>query len=122
MRSTFRLALALVLALAGTAAPPPGPRAAVAQAADRQAEDLDRGLISVRSGTGNYVGWRLLGTDPPGTTFNLYRGTARVATVTNSTNHWDEGAPAGVSYTVRPVVDGVEGAPSGPRCASATDT
>ncbi|SFO20416.1 hypothetical protein SAMN04489713_104496 [Actinomadura madurae] len=112
MRSTFRLALALVLALAGTAAPPPGPRAAVAQAAARQAEDLDRGLISVRSGNGNYVGWRLLGTDPPGTTFNLYRGTARVATVTNSTNYRDEGAPAGASYTVRPVVDGVEGAPS----------
>ncbi|MEO3823318.1 rhamnogalacturonan lyase [Actinomadura sp. B10D3] len=96
--------------------PPLGPPAAraeaVAQAAARQAEDLDRGLISVRSGNGNHVGWRLLGTDPPATTFNLYRGTARVATVTNSTNFWDEGAPADASYTVRPVVDGVEGAPS----------
>jgi hypothetical protein len=81
-------------------------------AATRQAEDLDRGLISVRSGNGNYVGWRLLGTDPPGTTFTLYRGTTRVATVTGSTNHWDEGAPADASYTVRPVVNGVEGASS----------
>src|SRR5690606_3100026 len=30
----------------------------------RQAERLDRGLISVRSGNGNLVSWRLLGSDP----------------------------------------------------------
>ncbi|KAB2352303.1 rhamnogalacturonan lyase [Actinomadura rudentiformis] len=83
-------------------------------AAARQVEDLDRGLISVRSGTGNYVGWRLLGTDAAGTTFNLYRGSARVASVTGSTNYFDAGAPADAAYTVRPVVNGAEGAASEP--------
>ncbi|MFG2085461.1 MULTISPECIES: rhamnogalacturonan lyase [unclassified Spirillospora] len=83
-------------------------------AAARQAERLDRGLISVRSGGGNYIGWRLLGTDPPGTVFALYRGTDRIATVTGSTNHWDEGAQAGASYTVRPIVNGTEGQSSEP--------
>ncbi|MEU6037630.1 rhamnogalacturonan lyase [Actinomadura sp. NPDC047616] len=83
-------------------------RAAVA----RQVEDLDRGLISVRSGNGNYVGWRLLGTDPAETTFNLYRGSARIASVTGSTNYYDAGAAADATYTVRPVVNGAEGAAS----------
>jgi rhamnogalacturonan endolyase len=115
VRSTLRLAFALTLA--GTAAlplggPPLGGPPTAAHAAARQAEDLDRGLISVRSGSGNYVGWRLLGTDPSGTTFNLYRGTTRVAAVTGSTNYWDEGAPADASYTVRPVVNGAEGTAS----------
>lgn len=77
-------------------------------------EDLDRGLVSVRSGTGNYVGWRLLGTDPPNVAFNLYRGSTRVnaSPITGSTNLLDGGAPAGASYTVRAVVGGVERAPS----------
>ncbi|TDD88931.1 rhamnogalacturonan lyase [Actinomadura darangshiensis] len=93
------------------AVPRPVPVAHRAAAA-RQVEALDRGLISVRSGNGNYVGWRLLGTDPSGTTFALYRGSTRVATVTGSTNYWDEGAPADASYTVRPIVNGGEGAAS----------
>ena len=33
----------------------------------RQVEKLDRGLISVRSGSGNLVSWRLLGTEPAST-------------------------------------------------------
>lgn len=90
----------------------PAYRPAALAAAARQAEDLDRGLISVRSGSGNYVGWRMLGTDPPGTTYNLYRGSTRVASVTNSTNHFDAGAAADATYTVRPVVNGTEQAAS----------
>ncbi|WUE13163.1 rhamnogalacturonan lyase [Nonomuraea sp. NBC_00507] len=76
-------------------------------------EDLDRGLISVRSGSGNLVSWRLLGTDPDGVSFNLYRGSTRVATgLTTSTNYLDNGAAAEASYTVRAVVGGVEQAAS----------
>ncbi|WP_084958086.1 CBM35 domain-containing protein [Thermoactinospora rubra] len=80
----------------------------------RQVEDLDRGLISVRSGTGNLVSWRLLATDPDNVSFNVYRGSTRIATVTNSTNHLDSGAAADASYTVRAVVNGVEQAASEP--------
>ncbi|MEV0660358.1 rhamnogalacturonan lyase [Spirillospora sp. NPDC050365] len=92
----------------------PGVPHAAHAAVARQVEDLDRGLISVRSGDGNYVGWRLLGTDPPTTAFALYRGATRVATVTGSTNYRDQGAPADASYTVRPIVNGGEGTSSEP--------
>ncbi|GLZ13354.1 rhamnogalacturonan lyase [Actinomadura sp. NBRC 104425] len=98
-------AAATAVAVPGGTEVRPDPRAAAA----RQVEDLDRGLISVRSGNGNYVGWRLLGTDPVETTFNLYRGSTRIATVTDSTNYYDAGAAADATYTVRPVVNGVEG-------------
>ncbi|WP_416906175.1 rhamnogalacturonan lyase [Micromonospora echinospora] len=82
----------------------------------KQVEDLDRGLISVRSGTGNLVSWRLLGTETSGVSFNLYRGGTKVngTPITGATNHLDSGAAAGATYTVRAVVDGVEQPPSAP--------
>ncbi|WP_396448179.1 rhamnogalacturonan lyase [Actinomadura sp.] len=110
----LRHLLPLAVAAAAAAALPATAPVPATAAAARQAEDLDRGLISVRSGNGNYVGWRLLGTDPAGTTFALYRGSSRIATVTDSTNYWDQGAPADASYTVRPIVNGGEGASSEP--------
>lgn len=81
----------------------------------RQVEDLDRGLISVRSGNGNLVSWRWLGDDPANVGFHVYRGSTRVtdSPVTGSTNFYDPGAPAGATYTVRAVVDGVEQPASG---------
>jgi len=87
--------------------PPPGAK---------QMEDLDRGLISVRSGNGNLVSWRLLGTETSGVAFNLYRGTTRVnaTPITGATNYLDVGAPAGASYTVRAVVNGTEQPASAP--------
>jgi rhamnogalacturonan endolyase len=89
-----------------TSSPPPGNA--------KQVERLNRGLISVRSGSGNHVGWRLLGTDPAGVAFNVYRGSTRVnsSPITNSTNLFDSGAAAGSSYAVRAVVNGVEQAAS----------
>ncbi|MFP8960799.1 RICIN domain-containing protein [Streptomyces nanhaiensis] len=82
----------------------------------KQMEDLNRGLVSVRSGTGNLVSWRLLGTESRDTAFNLYRGGTKVnsSPVTGSTNHLDAGAPADASYTVRAVVNGAEQAASAP--------
>ncbi|MGP3967795.1 rhamnogalacturonan lyase family protein [Streptomyces sp. 6N223] len=79
-----------------------------------QMEDLNRGLVSVRSGSGNLVSWRLLGTESYDTAFNVYRNGTKVnaAPITNSTNYLDNGAAADASYTVRAVVDGVEQAPS----------
>jgi hypothetical protein len=73
-------------------------------------ERLDRGLISVRSGTGNFVSWRLLAGDPDGIAFNVYRGGRKVNStpVTGATSIRDAGAPADAVYTVRPVVGGAE--------------
>lgn len=79
-----------------------------------QAEDLDRGLISVRSGSGNLVQWRLLGTESASTGFNLYRGGTKVnaSPLTGATSYLDAGASSSASYTVRAVVNGAEQAAS----------
>jgi rhamnogalacturonan endolyase len=92
-------------AVAQAAETPAAPAAAVATA-----DNLNRGLVSIRTSTGNYLSWRLLRSDPAGTAFNLYRGTVKVnaAPITAGTNYTDAGAPAGASYTVKPVSNGVE--------------
>ncbi|MCA2216657.1 rhamnogalacturonan lyase family protein [Jidongwangia harbinensis] len=96
--------------------PPPSEPPTPPSGSGRQLEDLNRGLVSVRSGAGNLLSWRLLGTEPATIGFNVYRGATRVnsAPITNSTNLLDDGAPADASYTVRAVVDGVEQVPSEP--------
>ena len=77
------------------------------QPTGKQMEDLNRGLISVRSGTGNFVSWRMLGTEPSSVTYRLYRGSTLVTTQ-SATNYFDSGAAQGVAYTVRAVINGVE--------------
>ncbi|MEV0650535.1 RICIN domain-containing protein [Phytomonospora sp. NPDC050363] len=76
----------------------------------RQLEALDRGVVSVRSGSGNLVTWRLLASDPSGVAFNVYRAGTKVnsSPLTGATNLLDSGAAAGAAYTVRAVVGGVE--------------
>ncbi|MER7572148.1 rhamnogalacturonan lyase [Streptomyces sp. NPDC126514] len=80
----------------------------------RQVEALDRGVVSVHTGSGNLVSWRWLGTDPDTVSFNLYRAGTKVnaTPVTGSTNYFHPGAPAHADYTVRAVVGGVEQADS----------
>ncbi|MFD8496711.1 rhamnogalacturonan lyase [Amycolatopsis sp. NPDC059657] len=77
--------------------------------ASSSAERLDRGLISVHTGQGNFLTWRQLAGDAPGTAFNLYRdGTRVTSNPVTLTNFEDHGAPANARYVVRPVVNGVE--------------
>ncbi|RKE21753.1 cellulose binding domain-containing protein [Streptomyces sp. TLI_171] len=80
----------------------------------RQVEKLDRGVVSVRSGSANLVSWRWLATDPDGVAFNVYRDGTRLnsAPLTGATDYLDSGAAAGASYTVRAVVNGTEQAAS----------
>ncbi|NQT82837.1 hypothetical protein HQ563_07435, partial [bacterium] len=67
--------------------------------AQRQMEKLGRGLVAINQGGGKvYVGWRLLGTDPDNTAFNLYRSTGggdpiklNDQPITDSTNFVDNG-------------------------------
>jgi hypothetical protein len=90
-----------------TTGPPPS-------GSGKQVEDLNRGVVAVRSGSANLVSWRLLGTEAASTGFNVYRAGTKVnpAPITNSTNYLDSGAAAGAAYTVRAVVNGVEQADS----------
>ena len=83
--------------------------------AQRQMENLGRGMVAMRTGTSSvYVGWRLLGTDPSDTKFNLYRVTGGVtnlvaASVTISCNSVDNGAAqaSAHSWFVQPILNGV---------------
>ncbi|WP_394429068.1 rhamnogalacturonan lyase [Streptomyces sp. SGAir0957] len=90
----------------------PGDNAAAATA--RQAEKLDRGLVSVHTDAGNLISWRWLGTDPDTVSFNVYRAGTKVNStpVTGSTNYFHSGAPNSADYTVRAVVNGTEQADS----------
>src|SRR5688572_21815205 len=94
----------------------------VAAHAQFQMERLSRGVVAVRTGSSQvYVGWRLFGNDPAGTSFNLYRSSNGGAAMllngtpmTTSTNFVDTAAPTSQSntYFVRPVVGGIEQASS----------
>ena len=98
--------MAGLLAAAGLVAAGQTSHAATA----RQAEALDRGVVSVHTDSGNLVSWRWLGTDPDSVSFNVYRAGTKVnaSPVTGSTNYFHTGAPATADYTVRAVVDGTE--------------
>jgi rhamnogalacturonan endolyase len=71
---------------------------------------LSRGLISIRTAEGNFVSWRLLESDPASVAFDVYRGRVKVTTtpITTATSMLDVGAPAGATYSVRPVADGAQ--------------
>ena len=82
--------------------------------AARYMEKLDRGVVAVRTGTNNvYVGWRMFATDPSTIAFNVYRSGVKVnaTPITTSTNYNDATTATG-TYTVRPVIGGVEQADS----------
>lgn len=88
----------------------------------RQMEDLNRGMIAMRRAAGQiYVGWRMLGTDPASVAFNLYRSTngaeavkLNAAPLTQTTDFVDTTANMTLAntYFVRPIIAGIELAPS----------
>nr|WP_289660140.1 rhamnogalacturonan lyase [Flavobacterium panacagri] len=64
--------------------------------AQRQMENLDRGVIAVKNKGQFFIGWRVLGTDPDDLAFNLYRksGTKKAVKlndkpITGATNYVD---------------------------------
>ena len=87
--------------------------------AQRQMENLGRGLVAIVRPDGKvYLGWRLLGTDPPDIAFNVYRmipGGAPMKLndkpILTSTNFLDPDAviAKGATYQVRSVLNGNEG-------------
>lgn len=81
-----------------------------AEAAPRSLEALDRGLVAVLTDSGVFVGWRLLGTDPPGIGFHIYRDGGRIRSVAGDepTSLIDPKGSSAAIYTVHPVIDGVE--------------
>src|SRR4030043_1252695 len=76
-----------------------------------QIEDLNRGIVAVKTGeTSVFISWRLLTADPDTISFNIYRGDARIneLPVANSTNYIDSNAVEGARYHVASVIGGIE--------------
>ena len=82
--------------------------------AQRKMEKLDRGVVAIRtSPTSVYVGWRLLGDDTEGVSFNVYRGATKInPTPISATTNIVDAVATDAIYTVRPVVNGLEKAAS----------
>ncbi len=88
----------------------------------RPMEKLGRGVAALHESEGKvWVTWRLLGTDPEATAFNVYRSTAGGAPVKLNAEPikdvtFFEDTKADLTqpnaYSVRPVLDGKEGEPS----------
>lgn len=85
--------------------------------AQRAMERLNRGVVAIRSGSSVFISWRLLGLDPAGTGFNIYRsanggGAVKLnsSVLTAGTNYTDNTANLTQSnaYYVRPVINGAE--------------
>lgn len=116
MNCTLRIALALLTAaFLARAAPAADPQ--------RRMEALGRGVIAVRRPEGGaWVGWRLLGTDPRGIAFDVFRQAGEgepvrlnprpIAGVTFFVDEQADPAKAN-TYSVRPVLAVGEQAPSG---------
>ena len=107
----FLLLLPLLLAAVPAASLPP-----------RQMETLGRGVIAIKSEPGKiFVSWRVLGTDPFGLAFNLYRSAdgaipekLNPAPLTGATHFIDAtfNPAAANTYSVRPLLAGAEPPPS----------
>jgi len=71
-------------------------------------------LVAMKTGTGVFVSWRLLGTEGSNVSFNVYRDGTKVnaSPITNSTNLQDASGTSSSKYTVRAVVGGTEQAAS----------
>ncbi len=79
--------------------------------AQRKMERLGRGVVAVRTGAASvFISWRLLGTEPAGLAFNIYRGSVKVNAnpITGATNYTDASANTTEPYKVVPVLNGVE--------------
>jgi uncharacterized repeat protein (TIGR02543 family) len=79
----------------------------------RQMEQLDRGLVAVKSGSNVFLSWRLFNTDPSGVTFNIHKNGA--STPLNGTpldaahtDFSDTGGSTGDTYEVAVLYDDIE--------------
>lgn len=81
----------------------------VAGFAQRFTDTVDRGLVAVKVSNGVFVSWRVFGEEYYDVTYNLYRNGTKVNSKPLSvSNFTDASGSTSSTYTVAPVVDGVE--------------
>ena len=118
---TVRRSVALVAATLALGAAVHGPVSALTpftpNIAPRWVEALDRGVVAVPAvEQGNLVSWRLLASDAPSTTFDVYRDGQKVndKPLAGATNLVDKAGTKASRYTVRTLAGGKEVAASAP--------
>lgn len=74
----------------------------------RQMEYLDRGVVAVKVNNGVFVSWRVLGNERANVSYNLYRGSTKIATVTGASNYLDPAGSSSSTYEVSALVNGQE--------------
>lgn len=76
----------------------------------RMVEQLDRGVVAIPSGNGNFISWRLQGYEPLDLGFNLYRNDVKLnaSPITGATNYTDTEGNASSSYVVKAIQNGTE--------------
>ncbi|WP_327586750.1 GDSL-type esterase/lipase family protein [Nonomuraea sp. NBC_00507] len=87
----------------GASEPSPSTASRAAAKLKRQMERLNRAPVAVSTGSGVYLGWRLLGLDDPGQAFEIWRDGKKIKEVTGATNHLDPEGTAQSVYRVVPV-------------------
>ena len=82
----------------------------ISVSAQRKTDFLDRGLVAVKKTGGIFLSWRITDQEYYDVTYNVYRdGTLLNAKPLDVSNYTDRNGTLNSSYTVRPVVRGVEG-------------
>ena len=77
--------------------------------AQRQTDQLDRGLVAVKTTSGVYCSWRIMGDEYYDVKYNLYRdGTKVNSEPLNVSNYVDAAGTESSKYTVKAVVRGTE--------------
>lgn len=77
--------------------------------AQRVTDKLDRGLVALPSGSGNFVSWRIMGEEYYDVEYNLYRDGVKINSVPlKVSNYNDTKGTSASKYQVAPVVRGVE--------------
>ncbi len=74
----------------------------------KQMEYLTRGAVGANIDGNIYLSWRLLGTEPMDTTFNIYRDNEKIVSNLNNTNYTDIGGNVYSDYQIAAVINGVE--------------
>ena len=82
--------------------------ATLSVSAQRKTDQLDRGLVAIKTTNGVYCSWRIMGEEYYDVTYNLYRDGVKIAEKLNVSNFTDASGSESSKYTVRAVVNGSE--------------
>jgi hypothetical protein len=83
----------------------------------KQVEFLSRGLVAIQKTSSSvFLSWRLLRDDPSNIAFNVYRNGVKInaTPLTTTTNYTDGISTNNNDYSIKPVINGVEGTETKP--------